>query len=67
MLDISTAKIIKIGTAKGIIIPVAIMRALGLERGDYLVFGVFQNGQFAARKVSPAELQSLKPKQIVIE
>ena len=67
MENLYTAKVIKVGTSKAICIPSQILKALELERGDYVVFAVYKGGEFVARKLSPAELQAIKPKQILLD
>lgn len=67
MQNLYVSKIIKVGTSKAIVIPVDIMKSLALERGDLIVFGVYKVGQFICRKLSPFEVENLKPREILID
>lgn len=49
------------GNSLAITIPVAILRSLKIKRGDYVVFGVYDENVFAVRKVTDAEQSNLKP------
>ena len=59
------SKVMKIGTSHAIVIPVYIMIALGIERGDYMVWAVYSGNTITARKMTPDELASLKPAEII--
>jgi len=61
MENINTSKIIKVGNSLAVVIPVSILRGLKIERGDRVVFGVYNENTFAVRKVSSEELRKLKP------
>ncbi len=67
MNSLFSTKIIQIGTSKGLVIPVEILRALQLDRGDLMVFAVYSEGQFICRKLSPVEIENLKPQQLIID
>lgn len=55
------SKVIRVGNSLAITIPVAILRSLKIKRGDYVVFGVYDENVFAVRKVTDAEQSNLKP------
>lgn len=54
-------KIIKVGTSHAIVIPVSILRALKINRGDRVVFAVYDENIFAVRRLTQEELRGLKP------
>lgn len=59
------SKILRIGDSHGIIIPVQVLRAYHLERGDYVVFGFGDKEQIFFKKLSAEELKLLKPDVIL--
>lgn len=58
------SKVMKVGTSHAIVIPAYIMLALGIERGDYMVFAVYSNDILTMRKMSVEELRALKPEEV---
>jgi antitoxin component of MazEF toxin-antitoxin module len=67
MQNLYTSKVVRIGTAIGVIIPVDICRALDIQRGDLIAYAVYQDGQFICRKLSPIEMENLKPREILMD
>lgn len=66
MENVNITKVIKIGTSQGMVIPKGILTALKIQRGDYIVFGLFGEGQFVVRKLTREELLHLRPQIIKI-
>ena len=64
MENIHIGKVIKAGTSKAIIIPVAILRGLKISRGDRVVFAVYDENTFAVRRLLPEELREMKPEDV---
>jgi antitoxin component of MazEF toxin-antitoxin module len=57
-LDIT--KLVRVGTSYGVIIPVHILRALHIERGDHVVFAVGHDDVICMRKVSDDTVLQIK-------
>lgn len=60
-----TTKVIKTGTSLCVVIPKPILKALGIERGDQIAFGVYADNTIMLRKLSPEDLSMIKPDPIV--
>lgn len=60
MEDIYTTRLMQVGTSKGVVIPVQIIRALNWERGDLIVVVAHQGDKIILRKVTDAEVLQLK-------
>jgi hypothetical protein len=56
-----TTKIIKTGNSLCVVLPKTILRALTIERGDQVVFGIVDEKTIAIRKINLEELKLLKP------
>lgn len=56
MKYIKTTKVIKNGTSHAVVIPKEILKALHLERGDQIVFGIVDNNTLCLRKVTKEEI-----------
>lgn len=54
-------RVLKIGTSLGVVVPAEICRALNIQRGDYVVFGVYSESSVCIKKVSPDELRKMHP------
>ena len=54
------------GTSLCINIPVEIRRALGIERGDYMSFGVYSEDTICIRKITDEEIRNFKSREIKI-
>jgi len=54
---IRTTKIIKTGTSLCVVIPKDILDALKWERGDQVVFGIFNNDAIAIRRIADTEIK----------
>ena len=65
MQVIQMAKVIKVGNSHAICLPVPVMLALGVERGDVMVFALYDEGVLTARKLSPEELERMKPLPVI--
>ena len=57
-------RIIKTGNSLCVVLPKNILHALKLERGDQVVFGIYDEQSLVIRKVSQSELSALKPPTI---
>jgi antitoxin component of MazEF toxin-antitoxin module len=64
MENVNLSKVIKVGDSLAVVIPVAILRGLKINRGDRVVFGVYDDNTFAVRRVPPQELRDLKPTEV---
>ena len=53
-------KVIKTGTSLCIVIPKEILNALTLQRGDQVVFGIYDAHSLVVRKIQSSELLALK-------
>ena len=58
---IRTTKVTRVGTSLAIVIPVEILRALKIQRGDQLVFGVYDDDTLIIKKIPDRELRNFKP------
>lgn len=58
---IQTTKIIKTGTSLCVVVPKNILKALKWERGDQIVFGIYNDDAIILRKISQSDLLKLKP------
>jgi len=65
MERIITTRIIKTGTSLCCVIPKNILKALKLERGDTVVFGIIDEQTLAIRKLSMSDLRNIKPTNIL--
>lgn len=60
MENIFITKLVKIGTSKGIVIPVNILRAYNWQRGDTLIFGFSGGDQLSIKRLSDRDFEYLK-------
>ena len=58
---LQTSKIIKNGTSLAVVIPKPILKALSLERGDQVMFGIVGDGVLVIRKVTEEDIKKWKP------
>jgi len=58
---IRTSKITRVGTSLAIVIPVEILRALKLLRGDQVMFGVYDEDTIIIKKIPDKELRNFLP------
>lgn len=58
------SKVLKIGNSLGLVVPIEILRAHKIERGDTVVFGFAGNGQIFFRKITDQEIQNIKGYEI---
>lgn len=58
---IRTTKVTRVGTSLAIVIPVDILRALKIQRGDQLVFGVYDDDTLIIKKLPDRELRNFNP------
>ena len=56
MQYLRTTKVIKTGTSLCVVIPKEILVALKLERGDQVVFGIYDNSSLVVQKVTQQDL-----------
>ena len=66
MDKVYTARIMRVGSSLGLIIPKPLLKQLNIERGDTMVFGAFSDGVFAFRRVGDQELRIFDPPIIKI-
>lgn len=64
MINMQITKVIKNGTSLAVVIPVNILRALKIERGDQLVFAIAEGDIICMRKISDMEKLKIKPNSI---
>lgn len=60
MEQLKITKLNRIGDSLGIIIPKNILSALKWERGDQVVFGIFNDDTVAVRKITNEEIKTWK-------
>jgi len=61
MTNTKLSRVTRLGTGLAVVIPVAVLRSLSIKRGDYVVFGVYDENTVVFRKVSSVELDKMKP------
>lgn len=54
-------KIIKVGDSLGVVIPKNILDGLGWQRGDQMVFGVYDVDALCICRISQEKLKELRP------
>lgn len=59
------SKLIKIGNSHGLVVPIEILRALKIERGDFVIYGFQPDGSVCFRKVTDIEIQKFKTGQFL--
>jgi len=64
MQNLQITKVMRVGSSLAIVIPVNILRALKIERGDQMTFGVYADDVICIRKISAEQLRELRPPQI---
>lgn len=57
---VQITKIIKTGNSLCVVIPKNILNALNLQRGDQVVFGIYDDHSLVVRKLQVGELQAIK-------
>jgi len=67
MKTLRVQKVVKVGNSCAVIIPSAIARALKIERGDQVTFGVFEDDVICVRKLQQEDIAKLRPQQIMYE
>lgn len=60
MKIVQISKIIKTGNSLCVVIPKNILNALALQRGDQVVFGIYNENSLVIRKIESEELLALK-------
>ena len=60
------AKLMRIGSSVGVIIPRIVLNALKVDRGDTVVFAFYGERQIMLRILTDAELRHLQPPEIKI-
>lgn len=61
-----TAKIVRVGSSLGIIIPKFLLKQQNVDRGDTVVFGIYGERQFFFRVLTDKEIQAIIPPQVKI-
>lgn len=64
MENLQITRVMRVGSSLAIVIPVNILRALKIERGDQMTFGVYADDVICIRKIQQEDLLKLKPKNI---
>jgi antitoxin component of MazEF toxin-antitoxin module len=64
MISVQIGRIIKNGTSLAVVIPVNILRALKIERGDQVAFAVAEGDIICMRKITDIDKFNIKPKNI---
>ncbi|MBU6430896.1 MAG: AbrB/MazE/SpoVT family DNA-binding domain-containing protein [Patescibacteria group bacterium] len=64
MENLQITRVMKVGSSLAIVIPVNILRALKIERGDQMTFGVYADDVICIRKIQQEDLLKLKPQNI---
>ena len=64
MENLQITKMMRVGTSLAIVIPVNILRALKIERGDQMAFGVYADDVICIRKIQQEELLKIKPQNV---
>lgn len=54
-------KVQPMGTSLGVVIPVDILRALCIERGDRMAFAIYEDNVICIRKLTADEILQIKP------
>lgn len=60
MENLYIKKIVRHGTSLGIVIPIELLRALGLQRGDSVVVAPVSPGQFLVSLLNDEKIKELK-------
>lgn len=60
MISFQTSHVLKVGNSLGVIVPIEILRGLGIQRGDDVVFGVASGDVICIRKITDAEKLQIK-------
>lgn len=63
MDEVRIQRVIKVGTSLAVVLPVNVCRALCIQRGDRVAFGVFEDNTLVVRKLTEAEVRALRPQQ----
>jgi antitoxin component of MazEF toxin-antitoxin module len=67
MINLQTTKIVRVGTSLAVVIPINILRDLGIERGDHVAFAVAEGDVICMRKITDAEKLEIKPQIIKLK
>lgn len=63
MEQLRVQKVIRVGSSNAVVLPAAICRAMKIERGDQVAFGVYEHNTIQIRKLSNDELRAMRPPQ----
>lgn len=66
MINVQITKVIKNGNSLAVVIPINILRELGIKRGDQIVFAIAEGDVICMRKITDAEKLKIKPPPIQI-
>ncbi len=66
MESVLTSTVIKTGTSLAVVIPVQILRALKISKGDKVCFAVYEDKVVTFRVITDLEQRALKPKHITV-
>lgn len=65
MHNLRLQRVIKVGSSLAVTLPVEVCRALGIERGDAVTLGIFEENTVVIRRLTDADLKLLRPQQIL--
>jgi len=60
MENINLTKVIRTGSSLGVVIPVNVIRAMGWERGDILVYTFISDNTLGLKRLSDQEIKTLR-------
>lgn len=61
MQDLRITSIQKVGNSLGVIIPAYVARALDFQRGEQVIFAIYNEGVITLRKITEAEKLQMQP------
>jgi antitoxin component of MazEF toxin-antitoxin module len=64
MNNIRIGKVTRLGNGLAIVIPRSILRGLKIQRGDQVVFAVYDENIFCVRRLTDDELQKMRPENL---
>lgn len=53
MVNLRIGHVVRVGNSVAVVIPAALAREMKFERGDEVIYGVFEEGEIRIRKVTP--------------
>lgn len=65
MEKVMSSTVIKTGTSMAVVIPVQILRALKINKGDMVTFAVYEDRSICIKVLTDKEARSLKPNRVI--